>query len=208
MLNIVGIGKLPPFVIIIIFLQGCKLTPAEQFVSGASLAAISPTNELEQIFYVGMFDPQEQAPQTIYRIRIHGQASFLNDVKFGSGWVKSELVDSLSSQNNLLDEIKSLSGDGSKVFEEELGIDSQRKMIAFGPEGFRITPKNHRLVVVMGTSPDAFFQAVDRTMGESAKIQNTTMSAELVQLLFESLKDVNQQKKQLSLGESKYQEGE
>ena len=39
----------------------------------------------------------------------------------------------------------------------------------FGPEGFREAPANHRLVVVMGADPSAFFEAVDQTLGVIAQ---------------------------------------
>ncbi len=148
------------------FNVGCNLTPFEKGAVVVAGAAIAPSNEIEQIFYLGVFDSQGQVPQTIYRIRIHGQASMLNSMKFGSGWVKSDLIDSLTSQAEIVNQSNSLSGDNEKIFDEQLGIDSQRKLIAFGPEGFRVSPKNHRLVVVMGSSPDAFFSSVDRVLGE------------------------------------------
>ena len=170
-------------------LTGCKTT--EQVITGAAALAIAPSNEIEQIFYLGVFDPQEQIPQTIYRIRIHGQASALNSMKFGSGWVKSELVDSLTSQKQIVAQAKSLQGDGSAVFNEMLDSSVQRKLIALGPEGFRISPKDHRLVVVMGASPDAFFSAVDNVAGQKARMQNTAISQELVRYLFDNLADVN-----------------
>jgi hypothetical protein len=177
---------------------GCNLTPFEKGAVVVAGAAIAPSNEIEQIFYLGVFDSQSQVPQTIYRIRIHGQASMLNSMKFGSGWVKSDLIDSLTSQAEIVNQSNSLSGDNGKIFDEQLGIDSQRKLIAFGPEGFRVSPKNHRLVVVMGSSPDAFFSSVDRVLGEQSKVHNTAVSQELVRLLFDSLTSVNAQKKSLS----------
>lgn len=180
-------------------LTGCESRVNEGLLL-TSGAAITPTNEIEQIFYIGMFDPQSQIPPTIYRIRVNGQSSVLNGMRFGSGWVKAELVDSLSSSADLIARVENktvVNKDGSKQTirfkETKLGIDTQRKMIAFGPEGFRITPDDHRLVVVMGSSPEAFFEAVDNTMGEMAKIQNTGMSQELTRLLFESLKSVKSQ---------------
>lgn len=175
---------------------GCTLT--EQGATVASLAAIAPSNEIEQIYYLGVFDPQEQIPQTIYRIRIHGQASALNQMKFGSGWVKADLVDSLTAQNEIVAQSSSLAGDGSPVFNEMLRTDVQRKLIAFGPEGFRISPKDHRLVVVMGSSPDAFFSAVDRVTGQKARMQNTAISQELVRYLFDSITDIKAQRDELS----------
>lgn len=178
-----------------IVLSSCTLT--EKGLTGVALLGSAPSNEIEQIFYLGVFDPQEQIPQTIYRIRIHGQASALNKMKFGSGWVKAELVDSLTSQQEIVAQASTLKGDNSPVFNEMLRNDVQRKLIAFGPEGFRVSPKNHRLVVVMGSSPAAFFSAVDQVTGQKARMQNTTISQELVRYLFDSLTDMQAQRKEL-----------
>ena len=185
-------GKLLPCLVTLFlftFLQSC--TNTEKAITGVATLAVVPSNEIEQIFYLGVFDPQEQVPQTIYRVRIHGQASALNQMKFGSGWVKSDLVDSLTSQQQIVAQANSLKGDGSQVFNEILNTSVQRKLIAFGPEGFRISPKDHRLVVVMGASPDAFFSAVDKVSGQKARMQNTAMSQELVRYLLDNLAEID-----------------
>ena len=176
-------------------MTGCSNT--EKAATGVAALAVSPSNEIEQIFYLGVFDPQEQIPQTIYRIRIHGQASALNSMRFGSGWVKSDLVDSLTSQQQIVAQSSSIAGDGSPVFNEILSPSVQRKLVAFGPEGFRVSPKDHRLVVVMGSSPDAFFTAVDTVTGQKARMQNSAISQNLVRYLFDNLADVDDLSKDL-----------
>jgi hypothetical protein len=40
----------------------------------------------------------------------------------------------------------------------------------FGPEGFREAPRDHRLVIVMGSSPQKFFSAVDSALGLVASV--------------------------------------
>jgi hypothetical protein len=54
--------------------------------------------------------------------------------------------------------------------EKDNGLLTGRRLIMFGPEGFREAPKNHRLVVVMGSNPDKFFSAVDEALGEVARV--------------------------------------
>ena len=43
--------------------------------------------------------------------------------------------------------------------------DPVKRMFLLGPEGIRISPGGHRLVVVMGSSPEKFFEAVDSALG-------------------------------------------
>jgi len=57
----------------------------------------------------------------------------------------------------------------------------------FGPEGFRESPADHRLVVVMGSSPQAFFQAIDQTLGAVAEQLDRERGSELQGELFEAL---------------------
>jgi len=128
-------------------------------------ASIAPSSEIEQIYYLGAFDPLEQVPPTIYRVRVRGQASTLSSTRFASGWVPAPLIDSLSGS-------VSFQGDkGSQVTvskadgELESAIPTGRRMMLFGPEGFREAPANHRLVLVMGSNPDKFFEGMDRALG-------------------------------------------
>src|SRR5437879_5604100 len=77
-----------------LWLSGCA-SPAGTYALGAVgatvLGAQSPNNEIEVIYYLGVFDPQDQLPPTVYRVRVHGQASFISLTKFASGWVRAEL---------------------------------------------------------------------------------------------------------------------
>ena len=58
----------------------------------------------------------------------------------------------------------------------------------FGPEGFREAPKDHRLVIVMGASPEAFFGAIDRALGIVADVrQGSRQSTDLERELFVDL---------------------
>ena len=139
----------------------------------------SPTHELEQIYYLGVFDPQEQIPPTVYRVRVHGQASFISFMRFGSGWVPAQVIDSLGTGVGFDDagniEITPAGGEAPPTFETGRGL------MMFGPEGFRPAPRNHRLVVVMGSNPEAFFSAVDETLGAVAGVMAEQRDAELQQ---------------------------
>jgi hypothetical protein len=57
----------------------------------------------------------------------------------------------------------------------------------FGPEGFREAPANHRLVLVMGSSPEKYFEAVDTVLGTVsqafAKQRQSGLTAELMTAL-------------------------
>lgn len=128
----------------------------------AALGGYAPTNEIEQIYYLGVFDPQEQVPQTVYRVRVRGQSSFLSATKYASGWVPAAVIDSLGGQVRLDDKCGDVTTKGGEVVP---GLASDRRMVVFGPEGFREAPREHRLVIVMGSSPEAFFKGVDEALG-------------------------------------------
>lgn len=137
----------------------------------------TPTTNILQTYYLGVFDPREQLPPTIYRLRIQGQGSALAMTKFASGWVRADLLDSLSGRVELdRNEIKLGDDPKNKV---RLGDDKSalnRRLVMFGPEGFREAPKNHRLVVVMGSSPETFFSSVDRALGVVAGVTQPTLA--------------------------------
>lgn len=153
-------------------------------VTSTLVGGRSPTHELQQTYYLGVFDPQDQLPPTIYRVRVHGQSSFVSFKKFASGWVPAEVVDSLASNISL---------DQGQVKIEKTGLDDfktfkpGRRLMLFGPEGFREAPANHRLVIVMGTSPEQFFNAIDTSLGVIAQSTQGTSDSELDKLLFQAL---------------------
>lgn len=175
------------FPFLCLFSLGCEspLGIAGAAVGTTAFGAQAPTHEIEQIYYLGAFDPQEQVPSSVYRIRVHGQASFISLVKFASGWVRAELIDSLNSRVAFDKE-----GDVPKIERNEdslAAIQTGRRLILFGPEGFRKVPKDHRLVIVMGTNPEAFFKAVDAALGQAAVLEGERLDEKTGKVIYEEL---------------------
>lgn len=145
----------------------------------------APTHEIEQIYYVGVFDPQDQLPPEVYRIRVHGQASFISSTKFASGWVPAQVIDSLGTTVSFSDSGNAeVVGDRTK---DLANITTGRRLMMFGPEGFREAPADHRLVIVMGSNPEAFFNAVSKSLKVVSKVREEQRSAVLDRALFEAL---------------------
>lgn len=158
---------------------------------GTLAGTFVPTTALEQIYYLGVFDPQEQLPPTIYRVRVKGQSSFFNFTRYASGWVPAAVIDSLGStarfDNVKRDGEKSY---GVKISEVEESMKTKltgRRLVLFGPEGFREAPKDHRLVIAMGSNPEGFFQAVDEALGIVAAVTQGHSGPALEQGLFKEL---------------------
>jgi hypothetical protein len=153
-------------------LWGCSLNPATRnTLAGAGVLGLgmTPSANLEQVYYLGVFDPQEQHAPTLYRVRVRGQASALNASRFASGWVHADLIDSLSTAAKFSSrdpdaalQVMPATGEDYKSFA------TGRRLVMFGPEGFREAPANHRLVIALGSSPDKFFSAVDQALGNVA----------------------------------------
>jgi hypothetical protein len=175
--------------VLALFAQGCN-TPWP-YVGGVigvtAVAARSPAQEIEQVYYLGMFDPHEQVPSAVYRVTVRGQASAFSNTRFASGWVPAKLVDSLNSQVGFREGGNPAAGTpvstetvstaapgdtGSDLYQNVNNMNSpSRRLVMFGPEGFRESPRDHRLVIVMGANPDAFFQAIDQALGTLATVQ-------------------------------------
>lgn len=150
------------------------------------LAAQSPNNEIEQIYYFGVFDPREQLPPAVYRVRVHGQASFMSTTRFASGWVHASIIDSLGT--SLAFNKDSGRIEIGKVQEDELtGFKTGRRLMMFGPEGFREAPRDHRLVIVMGASPDKWFEAMDQALAVVADTMSEQRSAQLTSDLSDAI---------------------
>jgi hypothetical protein len=175
-----------------IFAAGCGTPVQTNLAIGGAVAGTTlllgqaPAHEIEQIYYLGCFDPQEQIPPTIYRIRVHGQASALSLMKFGSGWVPAQLIDSLNTslqfakiEGNTEDETESFASVKSGEKDQMADLQTGRRLILFGPEGFREAPRNYRLVIVMGASPDAYFEAIDKAIGDVSQALRTASNASL-----------------------------
>lgn len=160
---------------------GCHEPVAASLGVAAGVTTIggySPTHELEQVYYLGVFDPEEQVPPAVYRIRVRGQSSLISNTSYASGWVPAGLVDSLGTRftaNPNTGGVKITRGDT----EAETAIKSYRRQMLFGPEGFREAPRDHRLVIVMGASPENYFKAVNMALGKVAQNETAQPGKEL-----------------------------
>jgi len=163
--------------------SGCGSAGANvAVVAGATslLGATIPGQELEQVYYLGVFDPQEQVPEAVYRITVHGQASIYSAMRFASGWVPAKFVDSLGTQIGSVQNPTNGPLTFDKGKDEFLAnLKPGRRLMMFGPEGFRESPADNRLVIVMGSSPESFFKAIDLTLGAIGSGQVEQMPPDL-----------------------------
>lgn len=168
-----------------------------QLAIGTSLLTAGtkfPSAEVYQVYYLGVYDPINQIPPTFYRITVRGQASFFSDMKFASGWLPAEAIDSLTQGVTFKQETQSpyaeISNGGEKI------TSLRRKFVLMGPEGVRENPDNHRLAIIMGASPKNFLAAVDSAMGEILQVnqieQNSELRTKLTQALMQLAKNRNE----------------
>jgi len=173
----------------VVFVTGCNSTP-QTIALGVgvttAVGGLSPNNEIEQVYYLGVFDPQDQMQPAVYRVRVRGQASFISFTRFASGWVRADLIDSLGT--NVAIDKESGNIQISKANDIPLAtLATGRRLMVFGPEGFREAPKDHRLVIVMGTSPEDFFNAIDSSLGVISQAKEKQRNDALEQPLFKAL---------------------
>jgi hypothetical protein len=182
------------------FANGCS---TEGAIIGGAIGATAalgstPGHQLEQVYYLGTFDPQEQVPPTVYRVTVKGQASSFSLMKFGSGWVHANLVDSLNTRmsfgNKSKDSLVKFEK-GSK--EETAALKTGRRLVMFGPEGFREAPADHRLVIVMGSSPEEYFQAMDSVLGDISQVQNELNENEVKDLFIKTFLSIKTEQEKL-----------
>ena len=191
---------LVPVLVVIVAgsITGCNTTDGNIIAVGAAAATLTagrtPAQEIQQIYYLGIFDPQEQVPPLVYRVRVHGQASIMSGTQFGSGWVPAHIVDSLGSSVSFDDGAISITKAGDDFTSR---LQTGRRLVMFGPEGFREAPKDHRLVIVMGASPDKFFEAMDQSLGIVSEAMEEQRNTELTRLLLAALRQANDEKRQL-----------
>ncbi len=177
----------------------------DQAVIGAAAATIAggyaPGNELEQVYYLGVFDPREQVPPMFYRVVVRGQASAISKMKFGSGWVPASVIDGINSNfgSSFDASTKSRSGtsSGDPLTGEHGLFDPGRGLVMFGPEGFRKAPRDHRLAIVMGSSPESFFQAIDQSLGLVAEVREERRFESARQELLEAMVGIQSQTERL-----------
>jgi len=184
-----------------LLITGCSTDPATRnslLGVGVAVAAVTPSTNLEQVYYLGVFDPQDQLPPTLYRVRVRGQASALNFTRYASGWVHADLIDSLStsvkfSSKELDSGVQVSAADGADYKAFQTG----RRLVLFGPEGFREAPPNHRLVIAMGSSPEKFFNAIDQALGNVAAATQGQSGPRLEQGLFKELLRLRSERERL-----------
>ena len=185
-------------------IAGCATT-AQSVGLGLGVATVagslSASSELQQTYYLGSFDYYGQIPPQVYRLRVHGQASLLGFTKFASGWVPAPLADSLAGGINFNDntaDTKFSAPDSSQTAAITSNrLISGRRLILFGPEGFREAPANHRLVIVMGSDPSAYFEGVSNALGGLAQANYDKNNQAFDRMLFESLVTLNSEDQQL-----------
>ena len=177
--------------------SGCSTTSdtVAASIGGTAFWAHSPNNEIEQIYYLGVFDPQEQIPPAVYRVRVHGQASAISGMRFASGWVPADVIDSLGTSIHF--EKSGLAPKIKDTEESTNALPTGRKLVLFGPEGFRPAPKDHRLVIVMGSSPENFFKAMDESLGVVSEVKAQRYNQKLQQDLFNSLQQISNERQRL-----------
>lgn len=190
----------PACMLVAVVLSACSAPPFFRnslAVTGTVIAGQAPTSSLEQVYYLGVFDPQEQLPPTIYRVRVRGQGSALNATRYASGWVRADLIDSLSTVSRFDAKDPDSGITFTKADSETQALPSGRRLVLFGPEGFREAPKNHRLVVVMGSSPEKFFTAVDEALGVVAAVTQGHSGEALERGLFKELLRLRSEREKL-----------
>lgn len=179
-------------------LSGCgSLSTTAKVVTAGTVGSLTPGSDLEQTYYLGSFDPRSQLPPAIFRIRVRGQSSVLSSVRFGSSWVPAEVVDSLAG------EIDPGFGRSNVKITNDPNYRSpfraeDRKLVLFGPEGFRQAPKNHRLVVIMGSNPDAVEQAFSSALGTVAAVKFGESGSALERQSLKLLLELGREKERLS----------
>jgi hypothetical protein len=185
-----SILKILLIVFCIPFANGCS---TEGAIIGGAIGATAvlgstPGHQLEQVYYLGMFDPQEQVPPTVYRVTVRGQASSFSLMKFGSGWVPANLVDSLNTRMSFGNASKSNTIQFQKGSPQEMAaLKTGRRMVMFGPEGFREAPTDHRLVIVMGASPEEYFKAMDSVLGDISQAQSELSQSKVKDIFIQTV---------------------
>ncbi|HYE33628.1 MAG TPA: hypothetical protein VEH27_19570, partial [Methylomirabilota bacterium] len=82
-----------------------------------------------------------------------------------------------------------------------------RRLVLFGPEGFREAPRDHRLVIVMGADPSGYFEAIDSALGDMAQVQVVTGNTAVKNEMLNLYEEISTSSKRLeaSLAEAKAQ---
>jgi len=180
-----------------VLIGGCG-SPEGTVIGAAGVTGVGSAmvgQEIQQIYYLGVFDPREQTPSAIFRLTVRGQASVINRTRFACGWVPAAVADSLNTDLSFQN--------GSIVVASQAerkalgGIETGRRLVLFGPEGFRESPRDHRLVLVMGSNPEEYFSAVRKTLDGIAGIHVDRLDARADQEIISELKSIHDERLQL-----------
>lgn len=174
---------------------GCNSLPQNIALGAAittAVGAVIPGHDIEQVYYLGSFDPQEQVPPALYRVRVRGQASIISWMRFGSGWVPAELIDSLGSSveiNKADGKIVMTKAGNDQLSKLKIG----RRLMQFGPEGFARCPRTIAWSSSWGLTPK-FFAAMDEALGAVSQAKVDQDNNALSWLLFEAMTTVKAEK--------------
>jgi hypothetical protein len=175
-------------------LGGCSTVAQRAASSVVGVASLTPNADIQQTYYLGSFDPTSQLPPAVYRIRVSGQSSILNRTRFASGWYPAGLVDALNGNLSIDTKNGNVSSSGAQ---DSASVLEGRGMVMFGPEGMRDAPRNHRLVVIMGSSPEQVEQAFSSALRSVATVRFGQSGAALDRQLFTRLTQLAAERDQL-----------
>ncbi len=176
---------------------GCAMSSAGEVAGTALTLGIGgwvSGHQIRQVYYVGVFDPHGQVPPALYRITVFGEASAVNSVHFASGWVPAPLADSLETKFTI-------GADGKVAMEkgdDGASLTTGRGLWLFGPEGFRRAPRDHRLVILMGSDPSKFFDAVSEVIGEMDLARNWDKAGAAAQQRLAALRVIDRERTELA----------
>lgn len=133
-------------------------------ILAAAFLASCTKQTFHQVYYLGVYDPNEEVTQQLYRVTIRGDTAWYSTVKYASGWAPAEAVDALTGTLTQDQAGVRIAGEGRDV-----RLPPGRSLVLYGPEGFRIVPQDHRLVLVMSSDPSEFFKQVQLIAGARAE---------------------------------------
>jgi hypothetical protein len=189
--------------VIEISLSACHSTAAAitgGVVGATVIGSRAVGSEIQQTYYLGVFDPQGQVPAQVYRLRVHGQGSALGFTKFASGWEPAVIADTLGTNIGFDKDTANVTiNPAAKGQTSDLKTD--RRLLMFGPEGFREAPADQRLVIVMGSDPSKYFAAIDTALGAvsdgKAKQKDQQSTSQLSQSLLQQLTKLDAERDEL-----------
>ncbi len=149
-------------------------------IVGPLILGACVSQDFRQVYYLGVYDPNEDVTQQLYRVSIQGDTAWYSTVKYASGWAPAEAVDALTGTLTQDQAGVRLSGEGRDV-----RLPPGRSLMLYGPEGFRIVPQDHRLVLVMSSDPSEFFKQVQLIAGAKVEADLSGEREVLLELLQE-----------------------